>query len=73
MGHLTDKLRNMRDEMKAPVHFHQTIHPDAMPAIYKEHQWMVYTGDFHLKTVGWPMAVAEAQAAMCACPICDLI
>jgi hypothetical protein len=30
---------------------------------YKQHQWLVYTAAFELATVGWPMAVAEAQAA----------
>ena len=30
---------------------------------YQKHQWLVYTADFELASVGWPMAVAEAQAA----------
>jgi hypothetical protein len=34
-----------------------------MPAEYKKHQWLVYTASFEMKTVGWPMAIAEAQAS----------
>ncbi len=32
-----------------------------MPAHYKQHEWLVYTAAE--RTVGWPVAVAEAQAA----------
>jgi hypothetical protein len=39
------------------------MEPDDMPAEYKKHQWLVYTGCFEMKTVGWPLAVAEAQAS----------
>jgi hypothetical protein len=34
-----------------------------MPAEYKKHRWLVYTGDFDLPAIGWPMAIAEAQAS----------
>jgi hypothetical protein len=34
-----------------------------MPAEYKKHQWLVYTASFDMKMVGWPMAIAEAQAS----------
>ena len=34
-----------------------------MPRRYKEHRWLVYTACPTLKTVGWPMAIAEAQAS----------
>jgi glycosyltransferase involved in cell wall biosynthesis len=39
------------------------VEPKDMPQQYKKHQWLVYTADFDLATVGWPMAVAEAQAS----------
>lgn len=39
------------------------IEPDEMRAEYKRHRWLVYTADPTLATVGWPMSVAEAQAA----------
>ena len=34
-----------------------------MPAEYKKHQWLVYTASTELRTVGWPLAIAEAQAS----------
>jgi hypothetical protein len=34
-----------------------------MPAEYKNHAWLVYTAAHEFNTVGWPLAVAEAQAA----------
>lgn len=46
-----------------PVHIVPTVQPNGMPAEYKKHQWLVYTADRAYNTVGWPLAVAEAQAA----------
>ena len=34
-----------------------------MPPMYKKHEWLVYTACRTLGHVGWPMAVAEAQAS----------
>jgi len=34
-----------------------------MPAEYKRHRWLVYTASPQYSSVGWPMAIAEAQAA----------
>jgi len=34
-----------------------------MPAEYKRHRWLVYTASAKRNSVGWPMAIAEAQAA----------
>jgi hypothetical protein len=34
-----------------------------MPAEYKKHRWLVYTAAPAFNTVGWPMAIAEAQAS----------
>jgi len=45
------------------VTFHPTVEPEAMPAVYKQHDWLVYTADRQLASVGWPMAIAEAQAS----------
>lgn len=39
------------------------VEPEAMPAEYKKHRWLVYTGDTGTPTTGWPMAIAEAQAS----------
>ena len=63
MGYKTDWLKQQNEEMGAGVNFVDPIEPEAMPAEYKKHRWLVYTGDFAIPTVGWPMAIAEAQAA----------
>ena len=63
MGYKTDWLKQQNDEMHAGVNFVDPVEPDDMPAEYKKHRWLVYTGDFAIPTVGWPMAIAEAQAA----------
>ena len=39
------------------------VEPEDMPAVYKRHSWLVYTARRERRRVGWPMAVAEAQAA----------
>ena len=41
---------------------HQTPF-EAMPTEYKKHAWLVYTSMEEMSTVGWPVVVAEAQAA----------
>ncbi|WP_202944577.1 glycosyltransferase [Pseudooceanicola batsensis] len=65
LGYKQDDIRRDAERMDAPVAFHDMVEPGEMPAQYKRHDWLVYTGDFRLKTVGWPMAVAEAQASGC--------
>jgi hypothetical protein len=39
------------------------IEPEEMPREYKKHRWLVYTASREIGTVGWPMSIAEAQAA----------
>lgn len=63
MGYHLQELIEQNKRMGSPVEFVDAMEPDDMPAEYKKHQWLVYTGDFNIPTVGWPMAVAEAQAA----------
>jgi len=46
----------------SPVTFVFNIEPCNMPAEYKKHQWLVYMACPVLKTVGYPIMVAEAQA-----------
>ena len=65
MGYHIDSLRAESERLGANVEFVDPIQPENMPAEYKKHQWLVYTGDFDIPTVGWPMAIAEAQAAGC--------
>ena len=63
MGHQIDDLRREAADMGAHVNFIDPVQPEAMLAEYKKHRWLVYTGDFDIPTVCWPMAIAEAQAA----------
>lgn len=56
-------LRAKNTLMNNPVHIMDPIEPDDMPKEYKKAQWMVYTADQVLCNVGWPVSVAEAQAA----------
>jgi hypothetical protein len=39
------------------------VQHEKMPEIYKKHNWLVYTACPTIKGVGWPMAIAEAQAS----------
>lgn len=63
MGYQVDQLKAYAESRGGPVHFVPPISHDAMPAEYKKHEWLVYTAHPSMKSVGWPMAVAEAQAA----------
>jgi hypothetical protein len=63
MGYEIDDLREYNRERGNPVEFVDPVQPEEMPAAYKQHRWLVYTADFDVPTVGWPMAVAEAQAS----------
>jgi len=44
------------------VHFIPPVELEDMPAEYKKHRWLVYTAAPE-GNVGWPMAIAEAQAS----------
>jgi glycosyltransferase involved in cell wall biosynthesis len=63
IGHDIDKLSKFNAEHGSPVNIHLPIPYAAMRAAYKQHRWLLYTGSFKMKTVGWPMAVVEAMAS----------
>jgi len=63
MGYDVGRLQTVNEAAGRPVNFQPLIEPNQMPAEYKKHQWLVYTASFDMKTVGWPMAIAEAQAS----------
>jgi glycosyltransferase involved in cell wall biosynthesis len=63
VAYRTEQIRQRNQQLGSPVTIHDLLPHRAMPAEYKKHDWMVYTADKMLKNVGWPMAVAEAQAA----------
>ncbi len=63
VGHATKELVDLNAAQGSPVTICPTVQPEEMPAVYKQHGWLVYTACPKLGTVGWPVAVAEAQAA----------
>lgn len=63
VGYHHERLAELNREKGSPVHFNELLEPEDMPPEYKKHEWLVYTAHFKLATVGWPMAIAEAQAS----------
>jgi len=63
MGYKVDQLKAYSEARQGPLHFVAPVSHDDMPAEYKKHEWLVYTAHPNMKSVGWPMAVAEAQAS----------
>lgn len=63
VGWVVQGLRHYNASKGEPVRIIDPVEPDEMPGQYKRHAWMVYTACREMKTVGWPMAVAEAQAS----------
>lgn len=63
MGYSIAELAAANARMGQPVEIVAPVEPEAMPAVYKRHRWLVYTASPQIGTVGWPMAIAEAQAA----------
>jgi glycosyltransferase involved in cell wall biosynthesis len=63
MGYRVDRLKELNVAAGSPVTIMPVVEPNEMPAEYKKHRWLVYTASFDIATVGWPMAVAEAQAS----------
>lgn len=63
VGHIVNQLAEYNASKGSPVTIKPPVEPDEMPLEYKKHRWLVYTASREMATVGWPMAVAEAQAA----------
>jgi hypothetical protein len=63
IGYDISKLREENSSINGLCQIHDALQPEQMPAVYKHHRWLVYTADKMMKNVGWPLAVAEAQAA----------
>jgi glycosyltransferase involved in cell wall biosynthesis len=63
VGYHDKTLADYNEKKGSPVTFSGLLEPEDMPPEYKKQQWLVYTADFKFPTVGWPMAVAEAQAS----------
>ena len=63
LGYETPEIKRVNAQMNNPVNIVPPVQPVEMLAEYKKHRWLVYTASRELNTNGWPMAVAEAQAA----------
>lgn len=65
VGYQTEALAARNEALGRPVTLHATRPSARMPEVYKAHDWLVYTASFDIGNVGWPMAIAEAQASGC--------
>lgn len=63
LGYDTENLKAANQAVGGRVNFITPVEPDDMPQHYKKHEWMVYTASAAINIVGWPLAIAEAQAA----------
>lgn len=63
MGYEIEALRAYNNSHGNPVEMAPCVEPMNMLREYKRHGWLVYTACPSLGTVGWPVAIAEAQAA----------
>ncbi len=63
LGYELDEIKRQNAEMGDPVNIKTPVEPDDMPREYKKHEWLVYTASRQMGTVGWPLALAEAQAS----------
>ena len=63
LGYETPRLMEINAKLGGKVNFIAPVDPEDMPAEYKKHCWLVYTASRTVNTVGWPMALVEAQAS----------
>ena len=63
LGYRSKEIDKLNTQMGNPVQIIPPVEPERMLNEYKRHQWLVYTASPELGTVGWPLALAEAQAA----------
>lgn len=63
LGYDTPGLKAINARVGGRVNFVPPVDPEDMPAEYKKHSWLVYTASRTINTVGWPMALIEAQAS----------
>lgn len=63
VGYLTPDLIHLNEQLGHPVRISPPVPFHEMPGVYKRHSWLVYTASLEIGKVGWPMAIAEAQAA----------
>lgn len=65
IGYKRDHILAYNEKRGAPVEIRDTVEPYKMPGVYKRAEWLIYSANPEVPTVGWPMAIAEAQASGC--------
>ena len=63
MGYTIEELKQQNISTQSKVNIKECFEPWQMAQEYKKNNWLLYTACPKLKTVGWPMAIAEAQAS----------
>jgi hypothetical protein len=63
IGYGKKKIQQENEKLGYPVNIHDEVPHDQMPKVYKQYQWLVYTANPDIATVGWPLAAAEAMAS----------
>ena len=63
LGYNAESIHDYALTTGSPMNVIPPHQPEDMPAEYKKHRWLVYTASRKINTVGWPLAVAEAQAS----------
>jgi len=63
LGYQKAEMTRLNAAQGNPVRIVAPIQPEDMGREYKRHEWLVYTASRKMNSVGWPLAVAEAQAA----------
>ena len=63
MGSMIQKLSEIYRHLKGGVNFVPPIEPEQMLLHNKQQEWLVYSASSEIKTVGWSMAIAEAQSS----------
>lgn len=63
MGYRVGDLMRIDREIGGRVNFIAPVEPSRMPPEYKKHEWLVYTSSPKMAFSGWPIGIAEAQAA----------
>ncbi len=63
LGYQTPEMTRLNAARGNPVQIIPPVEPEEMGREYKQHAWLVYTASRKMNSVGWPLAVAEAQAA----------
>ncbi len=60
---IIDDLRSYNKQKGTPVKTITWVEPEEMPNVYQQHDWLVYTSNPDINTVGLPVGIAEAQAS----------